>query len=141
MPFTGPLEDRLAIRELYDSYADAGSRADREGWLGCFTSDAHWKTHYFDLHGIAEIAAKYDEIMGGVSDTTFFCQMGSIEIEGDTARVRMQQSESLLYPDGSTFDLVGEYNDVCVKRDGRWWFAEKIYLVKREKAPVPAEVA
>lgn len=135
MAFTGPMEDRLLIRELYDTYADAGSRGDREGWLGCFWPDAHWKTHYFDLHGIEDIAGKYDEIMTGVSDTTFFTQIGSIEVDGDRAVVRMQQDESLLYPNGSTFDLVGEYNDVCERRDGRWLFAEKIYLVKREKAP------
>ena len=33
MPFTGPVEDRNAIRELYDSYADASSRGDRADWL------------------------------------------------------------------------------------------------------------
>lgn len=139
MAFTGPLEDRVAIRELYDSYADAGSRADREGWLACFAEDARWKTHYFELNGIEAIAAKYDEIMQGVADTTFFTQIGAIEIDGDTARVRMQQDESLLYPDGGTYDLVGEYNDVCVKRGGRWLFGDKVYLVKREKMPTPQE--
>lgn len=41
MAFTGPMEDRLLIRELYDTYADAGSRGDREGWLGCFAEDAY----------------------------------------------------------------------------------------------------
>ena len=139
MPFTGPIEDRIAIRELYDAYADAGSRADRAGWLGCFSPDARWKTHYFDLTGIEAIAAKYDEIMGGVADTTFFTQIGSIEVDGDRAVCRMQQNESLLYPDGSTFDLVGEYNDQLVKRGGRWLFLDKVYLVKREKAPMPQE--
>jgi len=129
------MEDRLLIRELYDTYADAGSRGDREGWLGCFWPDARWKTHYFELTGIEDIAAKYDEIMAGVQDTTFFCQIGSIEVDGDTATVRMQQDESLLYPNGSTFELVGEYNDICEKRGGRWLFKDKVYLVKREKAP------
>ena len=135
MAFTGPMEDRLLIRELYDTYADCGSRGDREGWLDCFAKDARWKTHYFELQGREAIAAKYDEIMGAVTDTVFFVQMGAVEVDGDTARVRMQQDESLLFPNGSTYDLVGEYNDVCVKRDGRWWFRDKVYLVKREKLP------
>lgn len=135
MAFTGPMEDRLLIRELYDTYADTGSRGDREGWLGCFAQDARWKSHYFDLQGLDAIAEKYDEIMGDVTDTVFFVQIGSIEVDGDTAKVRMQQAESLQSSNGSTYDLVGEYNDVCVRRDGRWWFKEKIYLVKREKQP------
>lgn len=135
MAFTGPVEDRLAIRDLYDSYADAGSRADRNGWLDCFAEDARWMTHYFELEGREAIAAKYDEIMAGVTDTVFFVQIGSIEIEGDRAQVRYQQNESLLYPDGKTYDLVGEYNDICVRRDGRWQFKDKVYLVKREKLP------
>ncbi len=135
MAFSGPMEDRLLIRELYDSFADAASRGDREGWLSCFAEDARWKSQYFDLQGRDAIGAKYDEIMGDVTDTTFFVQMGAIEVAGDGARVRMQQDESLLFANGSTYDLTGEYNDTLVRRDGRWQFKDKIYVVKREKLP------
>lgn len=138
MGFTGSVEDRLAIRELYDAYADSGSRSDRQAWLDCFADDARWKTHYFDLQGKDAIAAKYDEIMGGVVDVKFFTQIGSIEVEGDTARVRMQQDESLLFPNGTTYDLLGAYEDTLVKRNGRWWFRDKVYVVKREKVPEQA---
>jgi len=34
MAFTGPMEDRLAIRELHDSYGDAVFRADGDEWGG-----------------------------------------------------------------------------------------------------------
>lgn len=135
MPFTGPLEDRIAIRELYDTNADGAVRGDRATWLGSFAPDARWKTHYFDLSGHAAIGAKYDEITAGVSDTTFSVQILSIEVDGDTARCRAQQSESLMWPDGRTFDLVGLYEDELVRREGRWLFAHRNYLVKREKAP------
>lgn len=135
MSFSGPVEDRQAIRELYDSYADAGSRADRAGWLDCYAPDARWKSHYFDLRGIEAIAATYDAIMAEVIDTTFFLQMGAIEVDGDTARVRCQQAESLLYPDGTTYDLTGQYEDELVRREGRWRFLDRHYIVKRETAP------
>ncbi|MCB2076687.1 MAG: nuclear transport factor 2 family protein [Novosphingobium sp.] len=135
MPFTGPIEDRLAIRELYDANANGGSRGDREEWLSVFAEDARWKTHYFELNGRAEIAAKYDEIMGDVVDTKFFVQIGSIEVDGDTARVQLQQDESLLFPDGSTYDLLGAYDDVVVRRDGKWLIKDHVYIVKREKQP------
>ncbi len=135
MAFSGPMEDRLAIREHYDAYSDATSRGDKAGWLACFATDARWKTHYFELQGEDAISATYDGIMGDVTDTTFFIQLGSIEVDGDTAKVRNQQFESLLYANGSTYDLVGEYHDELIRKDGRWLFKEKIYLVKREKKP------
>ena len=42
MPFTGPLEDRIAIREMYDSYADGANRMDRAMWLSVWANDAVW---------------------------------------------------------------------------------------------------
>jgi len=135
MPFTGSFEDRIAIRELYETNADGACRGDRATWLGCFAPDAHWKTHYFDISGHEAIGAKYDEITAGVSDTTFSVQLLSIEVDGETARTRAQQTESLMWPNGSTYDLVGLYEDELVRRDGRWLFLGRDYKVKREKAP------
>ena len=42
MAFTGPVEDRLAIRELYGTYGDSSWRGDREQWVSCFTEDGRW---------------------------------------------------------------------------------------------------
>ena len=42
MGFTGPLEDRLAIRELIDDYNDAVARFDAEAWGDTWTDDAEW---------------------------------------------------------------------------------------------------
>ena len=38
MPFTGLAEDRLAIRELLETYADAVTRCDAAGWYAVFKS-------------------------------------------------------------------------------------------------------
>lgn len=135
MPFTGPVEDRNTIREFYDTYADGASRGDRETWLGCYGEDAVWKTHYFEHTGREAIGRQYDEIMANVSDTTYLNQMGSVVVEGDTARVRTYAAESLLQKTGGTYELTGEYNDDLVRRDGRWFFLRRDYLVKREKLP------
>lgn len=135
MAFSGAREDHLAIRELYDTYADAGSRLDRAGWLGCYAADARWRCPYFDHTGIGPIADQYDAIMVGVTDVTFFIQIGALEVEGDQARCRLQQSESLLYTDGSSYDLVGQYEDVLVRREGRWRFLDRDYTIKRESRP------
>lgn len=135
MAFTGPVEDRNAIRELYDHYADAANRADRAAWLGCYAEDALWKTHYFELTGREAIGLQYDAIMAEVVDTTFFTQIGSIEVDGDTARARAFCAESLLQQGGGTYELTGEYNDDLVRRGGQWSFLRRVYLVKREKPP------
>jgi uncharacterized protein (TIGR02246 family) len=135
MPFTGPREDREAIRDLYDAYADGANRGDRAAWLACYAEDATWKTHYFELTGHQAIGEKYDEITANVADTTFFTQIGSIEVAGDRASARAFCSESLLQKGGGAYELTGEYNDDLVRRDGRWLFHRRVYLVKREKLP------
>jgi len=39
MAFTGPFEDRLAIRELVDSYGDAVARNDAQAWGANWAED------------------------------------------------------------------------------------------------------
>jgi ketosteroid isomerase-like protein len=135
MAFTGSMEDRLAIRELYDTYADGGSRCDRDAWLGCYSADARWKSHYFDLAGIEAIGATFDQIMVGVAHTKVFTQIGSIEVEGNTAKVRMRQDECLFYEDGRTYELLGAYDDTLVRQGRRWLFDNRDYIVIREVQP------
>ena len=73
--------------------------------------------------------------MENVADTTFFTQIGSIEVAGDTARTRAFCAESLLQKTGGSYELTGEYNDDLVRRHGKWFFQRRVYLVKREKLP------
>ena len=42
MPFTGPAEDRLALRELLETYADAVTRCDAQAWGDTWAEDAQW---------------------------------------------------------------------------------------------------
>lgn len=139
MAFSGPEADRLAIRELYEGYADGASRRDREAWLAAYADDARWTTPYFDVAGIDAIGTTFDAIMADVLDVTFTLQIGALEIEGDQARVRLVQVESLLYPDGQTWDLTGSYEDTLVRAGGRWWFEERRYTIKRESRPLPPD--
>lgn len=43
MPFPGPMEDRLAIREVYDTYGDASSQGDPETVLSCRADDGRFQ--------------------------------------------------------------------------------------------------
>lgn len=135
MPFTGPLEDRLLIRELYDSYADAACRMDRADWLTCWTEDSFWQTHYFDVSGINAIAAQYDAIMANVVTTSFFNQLAAIEIYGDRAKGRAICRERLLMQGDLNLRLTGRYEDDLVRDTGGWRFARRIYHVMLEEGP------
>ena len=50
---SGPIEDRLAIRELVDSYNDAVMRTDGEAWAENWRDDATW-----ELPGAGPITGK-----------------------------------------------------------------------------------
>ena len=48
---SGPVEDRLAIRELVESYNDAVMRFDGEAWAANWTDDGTWDTGQGELTG------------------------------------------------------------------------------------------
>ncbi len=134
MPFTGAIEDRLAIRELYDAYADGANRMDRAAWLAPWSDDAVWKTHYFEQRGIQAIGEKYDELMAPVTTTSFLTQVCSIEVDGDKARARAIAQERLKM-EGGTYRLTGRYEDSLARIGGVWRFTHREYHVMYEELP------
>jgi ketosteroid isomerase-like protein len=133
MPFTGPPAERMAIRELYDTFADGASRRDRATWLGCWTADGYWWSHHFECVGREAIAKKYDEIMQNVVAVTFFTQIGSIEINGDEARARVYCTERLVLQEGGSYRVAGRYEDELRREQGTWLFARRRYNVATEE--------
>lgn len=129
MPFTGPVEDRLAIRELYGTYADASWRGDRAQWLGTFAPDGRWTSHLFDVTGHEALAATWDGMWKDWSAVAFLGEIGSMEVEGDTARVRSYAREVVQTNDGGVFKLCGRYEDALVRIGGDWKFARRDYAL------------
>jgi uncharacterized protein (TIGR02246 family) len=135
MAFTGPIEDRLAIRDLYDTYADCANRGDQAGFLACFTEDGFWQTHYFAESGKDAIRAQHDALMANVSQTTFFTQIGMIEVSGDSALARAICMERLMMKTGGSHRLTGRYDDELVRQDGQWLFKRRVYVPLIEEFP------
>lgn len=130
MPFTGPVEDRLAIRELLDSYADAVIRNDAADWGACWAEDCVWSMpdypEFPKTEGRDAVVALWVEAMKHYPGVIFVAGPGSIEVEGDRAAVRSYTSE--VYDQGGvTKRDRGRYDDVCVKRNGRWQFQSRIF--------------
>lgn len=130
MPFTGPAEDRQAIRELLDTYADAVTQCDADAWGATWAEDGVWSMPDYPEFptqcGREAIVGLWVEAMKGFPGIMFEAWPGSIEVEGDRAVVRSYTAE--VYDQaGVTVRDRGQYEDVCVRRDGRWVFASRTF--------------
>ncbi len=138
MAFSGPLEDRLAIRELIDAYADATMLRDPEAWGDLWAYDAVWELpdfpHYGDTVGREAIVALWLRAVADHRDLVYVATPGAIEVEGDRATVRLYTSEVYASPhDGHAIRRRGRYDDELVKRDGRWYIARHRFQMLHEE--------
>jgi ketosteroid isomerase-like protein len=127
---SGPVEDRLAIRELVDSYNDAVMRFDETAWAANWTDDAVWSLPGMgDVKGKATFVPIWKQMMAGFSFVGFFASAGPIVVTGDKAHGTWYQQEFLHQKDGVKRVITGHYEDDYVKRGGRWYFNQRIYKV------------
>ena len=133
MAFTGPIEDRLAIRERIEAYADAVFRRDADDWIACWAEDASWSLMGMTLTGREIIKVTWQGAMSAFPLAAFFAQPGSIEIAGDTARSRSFTQEILTTEDGGLRRVVGRYDDTLARVDGVWLFTSRSYTVLHDR--------
>ena len=138
MAFTGPPEDRLAIRDLYGLYADASTRGDPEDWLACWTQDCQWNSHLFQRSGKTELREQWDLLWANFSKLAFLSEIGAIEVEGDRAKARSVAREIVRLNNGGLYKLVGRYDDYIVRENGEWRFSRRDYQPLVEEAPEQA---
>jgi len=136
---TGPTEDRLAIRELVESYNDAVMRFDGDAWAENWRDDATWS-----LPGAGEITGKarflpiWQQAMSAFSFVGFFASAGPLHVTGDTASGTWYQQEILHQKDGVKRTITGRYRDDYVKVDGRWYFQKRVYEILNAEESKPA---
>lgn len=126
MAFIGPVEDRLAIRELIESYADAVFRVDADAWAALWAEDGVWTLMGMEHQGRERIAGFWRQAMSNFSFTGFFGSPAEIRVEGERATGRCYITEVLREKStGNLHRNTGKYDDVYVKRNGRWLFARR----------------
>jgi uncharacterized protein (TIGR02246 family) len=129
--FTGPIEDRLAIRELIESYADATNLRDADAWGALFAEDARWFLpdfpEYGDTVGRDAIVAKWVAAVADHHGLVYLATPGAIEVDGDRATARLYTNEVYTTAEGRIVRRRGRYDEVLVKRDGRWLIAEHAF--------------
>ncbi len=131
--FSGPIEDRLAVRERIEAYSDAVFRHDAEAWIAGWAEDAVWRLPGFEVSGRAAIKAAWEGAMAGFTLAAFFATPGSIVVDGDRAKVRAYTQEILLLAAGGLRKIVGAYDDDLIKVGGVWLFASRAYEVLHDE--------
>ena len=130
MAFEGPYEDRLAIRELLEAYADAVCQADAAAWGVLWAEDGTWEMpdypQFGTISGREQIVNTWKAAMAQFPGVLFVATPGAILVSGNEATVRSYTSE--VYDEkssGRTKRDRGLYDDVLVKRQGKWLFKRR----------------
>lgn len=129
MAFTGAMEDRLLIRDLYGSYADASFRQDVDAYLACWREDGVRLSRQGELHGKAELRAAWDAIWATLERMAFFSEIGAIEVVGEQATARCYCREIIELKGGEIWKVVGLYEDELIREDGAWLFRQRRYTL------------
>ena len=127
--FTGPIEDRLKIRERFDAYSDAVSRIALDDYVRCWTDDPVRLGTGGEFHGLDELRAHWGGIWTAIDTMAFVTQIGAIEIDGPDAHARSYCQETLRFRNGPTQQLVGAYDDELKRVDGEWLFSKRTYRI------------
>ncbi|MDH6245708.1 nuclear transport factor 2 family protein [Mycobacterium sp. OTB74] len=135
--FSGPVDDRLLIRELFDRYSDAVCRGALDDYLDCWTSNPVRLGAGGECHGTDELRAHWHGIWQVLSQMVFITQIGAIEVDGDTAHTRSYCLETLQLRNGATRQLVGGYDDTLHRVDGRWLFGKRMYHIVIDESRAP----
>ena len=135
MAFIGSIEDRLAIREFYDAFAYASSLGDKEEWLSMWAEGCRWKTYLFNLTGKDALSEQWDALWANFDKASLLCNVGSIEVNGEQAEVKMVVREQIKLKSGGIVKQAGSYQDTLVKQDGRWLLSSRDYERILEELP------
>ncbi len=136
----GEAADRLAIRELVESYAHCADRRDAKGQMALFTPDTHFvvymnakdPTPSQELHTRDALAPVFDDLNKYAATMHFVGQSTILTLTNDRATGEAYTLAHHLTIDGAKRKLMIatlRYNDSFVKTNGEWLFAERLLYV------------
>lgn len=127
MAFTGPLEDRIFIRELQESLADVINRKAKDEWLAFWSDDGVWIAGTLVAKGKKEIYDQWESFYSPfnparMNETRFYrATPAAIVIDGHKAKGRSYIEVLVIYAGTLTQKI---YYHSCdedyIKRDGKW---------------------
>ncbi len=139
--------DRVAIRELIDSYAHCADRRDADGQMALFTAETHFVVYMdarssepsMELHSRAELTTVIDDLNRYVA-TTHFNGQSTVRISGAaaTAETYCLAHHVSVEGDERTIMIAAiRYDDTFAKSDGTWRFSERrLYVDWTDTRPI-----
>jgi ketosteroid isomerase-like protein len=132
--------DRLAIRELVETYAHCADRRDAKGQMALFAEDSHFVVFMDakdpkpsqELHSRAALAPVFDDLNKYAATMHFVGQSTILTLTGDKATGEAYTLAHHLTVEGGKRRLMIaalRYADTLVKKDGAWLFAERLLYV------------
>lgn len=141
MAFTGPLEDRILIRELIETYANGVMERNIEEWGSVWAEDAYWALPEWPgldgFQGRAAIVEAWVNSMNVYASMTDFsipmiyiATPGAINVNGDKATAHVFTSEIFRDPESKKEIRVrGRYDDELARLGGQWQFTKRVYRI------------
>ena len=129
------IEDRFAVMDLLARYVRAIDARDAEAYAALFAPDGlridDAGSERQTQRGRAEIQAEIQRTFDSwTAKVRHFMGQSSIEGERDRCTARTYVQELVELAGGPcAISMVAEYQDVCVKRDGQWFFQERAIVL------------
>jgi hypothetical protein len=132
--------DRLAIRELVESYAHCADHRDAKGQMALFTADTHFVVYMNakdpkpsqELHSRDELAPVFADLNQYAATMHFLGQTTILTLTQDRGTGETYcMPHHLTVKDGKRRLMIAalRYMDTFVKTDGAWLFAERLLYV------------
>lgn len=126
---TGPVADRLAIRELIESYNAAVIEKDADKWIANWADDGVWNLGGGNIYGKESILESWLTIMAPYEHAAVFGQPIFIQVEGDQGVAHWHTNERLRLFSGTEMLAVGRYKDRYIRSGGVWLIKRRDYSV------------
>ncbi len=133
----GPIADRLAIRELIESYNAAVIENDAEAWGANWSEDGLWNLgEGQEIVGREAIVKHWQEAMEVFSFVGMFAQPKFIYIDRDSAYAHWHTNELAKKSNGEMMRFIGLYKDVYRREATGWKILERRYEILLLEKPV-----
>ena len=126
---TGPVADRLAIRELIESYNAAVIEKDAAKWIANWVDDGIWNLGGGNIEGKQRILESWLTIMAPYEYASVFAQPIFIQVADDKGMAQWHTNERLKLYSGDEVLAVGRYKDRYVRINGVWKIKQRDYSV------------
>ena len=126
---TGPVADRLAIRELIESYNAAVIEKDAAKWIANWVDDGIWNLGGGNIEGKQHILESWLTIMAPYEYASVFAQPIFIQVADDKGMAQWHTNERLKLYSGDEMLAVGRYKDRYVRINGVWKIKQRDYSV------------